>query len=45
MMEKANEISPNDTRALKVLQLIYTETQNKNQLIKVNNKLKQLTNH
>lgn len=44
MMEKANEISPNDARALKVLQLIYTETQNKNQLIKVNNKLKQLTN-
>lgn len=45
MMEKANEISPNDVRALKILQLIYTETQNKNQLIKVNNKLKQLTNH
>jgi len=45
MMEKANEISPNDERSLKILQLIYTETQNKTQLIKVNNKLKQLTNH
>lgn len=44
LMEKANEILPNDTKALKVLQLIYTETQNKTQLIKVNNKLKQITN-
>lgn len=44
LLERANEISPNDTKALKVLQLIYTETQNKNQLIKVDNKLKQLTN-
>jgi tetratricopeptide (TPR) repeat protein len=44
MLEKANEISPNDIKALQMLQLIYTETQNKNQLIKVNNKLKQLTN-
>jgi len=44
LLEKANEISPNDPKALKVLQLIYTETQNKTQLIKVNNKLKQLIN-
>jgi tetratricopeptide (TPR) repeat protein len=43
-LEKANEIMPNDEKTLKVLQLIYTQTQNKNQLIKVNNKLKQLTN-
>jgi len=44
MLEKANEISPNDIRALQVLQLVYAQTQNKNQLIKVNNKLKQLNN-
>jgi tetratricopeptide (TPR) repeat protein len=44
MLEKANEISPNDINALKVLQLIYTQTQNSNQLIKVNNQLKQLNN-
>lgn len=44
MLEKANEISPNDIRALQALQLVYTQTQNKNQLIKVNNKLKQLNN-
>jgi len=44
MLEKANEISPNDIRALQVLQLVYTQNQNKNQLIKVNNKLKQLNN-
>jgi len=44
MLEKANEISPNDVNALKVLQLIYTQTQNTNQLIKVNNQLKQLNN-
>jgi tetratricopeptide (TPR) repeat protein len=44
MLEKANEISPNDIRALQVLQLVYTQTQNKNQLIRVNNKLKQLNN-
>ena len=44
MLEKANEISPNDIRALQVLQLVYTQTQNKSQLIRVNNKLKQLNN-
>jgi len=43
-LEKANEISPNDINGLKVLQLVYTQTQNKAQLINVNNKLKQLTN-
>ncbi|WP_461452211.1 tetratricopeptide repeat protein [Mucilaginibacter sp.] len=44
MLEKANEISPNDVNSLKVLQLIYTQTKNNNQLIKVNNQLKQLNN-
>jgi hypothetical protein len=44
MLEKANEISPNDIRTLQVLQLVYTQTQNKSQLIRVNNKLKQLNN-
>ena len=44
MLEKANEISPNDIRALQVLQLVYAQTQNKKQLIRVNNKLKQLNN-
>ena len=43
-LEKANEILPNDIKTLQVLQLIYTKTQNNNQLIKVNNKLKQITN-
>ncbi len=44
MLEKANEISPNDIKGLQALQLVYTQTQNKNQLNKVNSKLKQLTN-
>jgi len=44
LLEKANEISPNDIKGLQVLQLVYTQTQNKSQLINVNNKLKQLTN-
>jgi tetratricopeptide (TPR) repeat protein len=43
-LEKANEISPNDTKCLHVLQLVYTQTGNQNQINKVNNKLKQLTN-
>jgi len=44
LLQKANEISPNDIRGLEVLQLVYTKTQNKNQLIEVNNKLKELNN-
>jgi len=44
LLEKANEISPDDIRGLQVLQLVYIQTQNKNQLINVNNKLKQLNN-
>jgi tetratricopeptide (TPR) repeat protein len=44
LLEKANEILPNDVKTLQVLQLIYKYIQNKNQLIKVNNELKQITN-
>jgi tetratricopeptide (TPR) repeat protein len=44
MLKKANDILPNDVNGLKVLQLIYIQTQNKNQLDKVDSKLKQLTN-
>jgi tetratricopeptide (TPR) repeat protein len=43
-LEKANEISPNDTNCLEVLQMVYTQTGNQNQLNKINNKLKELTN-
>jgi tetratricopeptide (TPR) repeat protein len=43
-IEKASEISPNDTNCLEVLKLIYTKTDNKDQIDKINNKLKQLTN-
>ncbi|MDF2430951.1 MAG: hypothetical protein JWP44_582 [Mucilaginibacter sp.] len=43
-LEKANEISPNDTNCLQVLQMVYTQTGNLNQLNNINNKLKQLTN-
>jgi tetratricopeptide (TPR) repeat protein len=43
-LEKANEISPNDTKCLHLLQLAYTREGNEEQLNKVNNKLKQITN-
>jgi len=43
-LEKANEISPNDINCLQVLKLVYTQTGNQNQVNKVNNKLKLLTN-
>ncbi|MDB5017919.1 MAG: hypothetical protein JWQ84_2751 [Mucilaginibacter sp.] len=43
-LEKANEISPNDTNCLQVLQMVYTQTGNQSQLNNINNKLKQLTN-
>ena len=43
-LEKANEISPNNIKCLEVLQMVYTQTGNENQINKVNNKLKQLTN-
>jgi tetratricopeptide (TPR) repeat protein len=43
-LERASEISPNDANCLQVLQLVYAETNNHDQLNKINNKLKQLTN-
>lgn len=43
-LEKANEISPYETKCLNLLQLVYTKANNTEQLNKVNNKLKQLTN-
>lgn len=43
-LEKANEISPYETKCLNLLQLVYTKSNNTEQLNKVNNKLKQLTN-
>ncbi len=43
-LEKANEISPNDVNCLKALQAVYAQTGNQNQINRVNNQLKQLTN-
>ncbi|HWZ05256.1 MAG TPA: hypothetical protein VNX40_16675 [Mucilaginibacter sp.] len=43
-LERANEISPNETNCLQVLKLVYEQEGNQNQINKVNNKLKQLTN-
>jgi tetratricopeptide (TPR) repeat protein len=43
-LEKANEISPNNSNCLQALQLVYTQTGNEEEINKVNNKLKQLTN-
>ncbi len=43
-LEKANEISPNNVNSLQALQLAYAKTNNQDQLDKINNKLKQLTN-
>lgn len=43
-LEKANEISPNDPKCLQLLQLVYAQNGNDDQLNKVNNKLKLLTN-
>lgn len=42
-LEKANEISPNDVNCLQTLQLVYSKTGNTDQLNKINDKLKQLT--
>lgn len=44
-LEKAHEIAPNDINGLKVLKVLYAETGNNDQLDKVNNQLKQLTNY
>jgi len=43
-LEKANEISPNDIKCLNLLKMVYTQTGNENQLNRINNKLKDLTN-
>jgi len=43
-LEKANEISPNDIKCLKLLQIVYKQTGNENQLQRVNDKLRDLTN-
>jgi tetratricopeptide (TPR) repeat protein len=43
-LEKASDISPNNTRCLQLLQAVYTQNGNQYQLNKINNKLKQLTN-
>jgi tetratricopeptide (TPR) repeat protein len=43
-LEKANEISPNNVDCLQVLQIVYAQSGNQDQINKVNNKLKQLTN-
>jgi len=43
-LEKANEISPNDIKCLKLLQIVYTKTNNENQIRRINNKLRDLTN-
>ncbi len=42
--EKANTILPNNLPCLQLLQLAYVKTRNENQLNKINDKLKQLTN-
>jgi tetratricopeptide (TPR) repeat protein len=43
-LEKANEISPNDVKCLQLLQLVYTKTGDKDQIERIDNKLKLLTN-
>ncbi len=43
-LEKADEISPNELKGLKALQLAYSVTKNNSGLMNVNDKLKQLTN-
>jgi len=43
-LEKATEIAPNNMNCLEVLRLLYKQTDNKTQLDKINNKLKQLIN-
>jgi tetratricopeptide (TPR) repeat protein len=43
-LEKANEIAPNEVNCLRVLQMVYAQTGNKDQVNRINDKLKQLTN-
>jgi tetratricopeptide (TPR) repeat protein len=43
-LEKANEMSPNDVKCLEVLKIVYAQTGNQDQINKIDNKLKQITN-
>ena len=43
-LEKANEISPNDIKCLKLLQIVYAQAKNEDQLNRINNKLRDLIN-
>ncbi|MEO6523164.1 MAG: tetratricopeptide repeat protein [Mucilaginibacter sp.] len=43
-LERAQEMAPNNEVCLKALQMLYLQSGNQNQLNRVNNKLKQLTN-
>ena len=43
-LQKANEISPNNVKCLSILQLLYAQTGNQDQVKSINNQLKQLTN-
>jgi len=43
-LEKAAEINPNDVKCLQLLQMVYTTTGNQDQLDKVSEKLKLVTN-
>jgi len=43
-LEKANEMSPNDVKCLQLLQMVYAQTGDHEQVDKINNKLKLLTN-
>ena len=43
-LQKANEISPNDVNCLHILQVVYAQNGNQDQINNINNKLKLLTN-
>lgn len=43
-LKKANEISPNDTKCLELLKILYAKAGDKEQINRVDNQLKQLTN-
>lgn len=43
-LEKANEIDPNDLNCLQLLKMVYAQTGDRNQVDRIDNKIKQLTN-
>ncbi len=43
-LEKANEISPNDAKCLNLLKIVYEQTGDQNQINRITDKLKELTN-